>query len=194
MFTNNLASFNKKEEPLGEVKRMTSFDRISYYTGFHRSQETYLDPAYNLNTSFTERALEANKMMMGLKVGLITGGSAVFGLGMGFIMSSFEFNSSRVVDTDRTSTAQLKQYFFGYSRFLKRQSLHFARFGLYISLIEIRLEIVWGRLNSPAIFISGGLAAVLQTRYTGFANAFSAFMGSGIFIGAIGLFMHRGKD
>ena len=98
---------------------------------------------------------------MGVKILLITGGSAVFGAGMGMIMSSFEFNSSRVINTDKSSSNQIKQHFFGYSRFLKRQALHFARFGLYISLIEIPLELVLGRINSPAIFFSGGLAAVL---------------------------------
>mmetsp|Transcript_17154 Transcript_17154/g.23132 ORF Transcript_17154/g.23132 Transcript_17154/m.23132 type:complete len:100 (+) Transcript_17154:183-482(+) len=99
-------------------------------------------------------------MMVG-KVALITGASAGFGFALGFIMSGFEFNSTRVVNTERTSRSQLKQHFFGYARFLKKQSLHFARFGLYISLIELPLEIVLGRLNTPAIFVSGGLAAVL---------------------------------
>ena len=128
------------------------------------------------------------------KVGLITLASSGFGFAMGFIMSGFEFNSTRVVNTDRTSRSQLKQHFFGYARFLKKQSLHFARFGLYISLLELPLEIILGRLNTPVIFFSGGMAACLQVRYTGFANFASAFMGSGLFIGGLGLFMHRGKD
>ena len=102
-----------------------------------------------------------NSTMMGLKVFLITGASAGFGLAMGFFLSSFEFNSTRAVDTDRASRSQLKQHFFGYGRYLKRQSLHFARFGLYISLIEIPLELIMGRLNTPVMFFSGGLAAVL---------------------------------
>ena len=133
-------------------------------------------------------------MMMGAKVCLITGASAGFGFAMGFIMSGFEFNSTRVVNTDRTSHSQLKQHFFGYSRFLKKQSLHFARFGLCIALIEVPIEIVCGKLNAPAIFFSGGLAAVCQQRYKGLGAAFSAFLGSGIFIGCIGLFMNKGKD
>jgi len=54
----------------------------------------------------------------------------------------------------------MKQHFFGYCRFLKRNSLHFARFGLFISLIELPLEIVGGKLNFPAVFFSGGMAAV----------------------------------
>ena len=56
------------------------------------------------------------------------------------------------------------------------------------------MEIVNGKINTPAIFVSGGLAAVFQQRYRGFGNAFSAFLGSGIFIGGIGLFMNKGKD
>ena len=144
---------------------MTDFDRYSYFTSFHLNREVYLDPQFNKNGAFTEKLLAHNMQLMIAKVGLITGASAGFGFAMGFIMSGFEFNSSRVINTDRTSRSQLKQHFFGYARFLKKQSLHFARFGLYISLIEIPIEIVMGRLNAPAIFFSGGLAAVLQTRY-----------------------------
>ena len=138
--------------------------------------------------------MQRNAGMMGVKVVLITGASAGFGILMGFIMSSFEFNQQRVIDTNRSSYSQLKQHFFGYSRFLKRQALHFARFGLYISLLEIPLELIFGRVNAPAIFLSGGGAAVLQTRYTGPAAAFSSFLGSGLFIGGLGLYMHSGHD
>jgi len=95
-----------------------------------------------------------------MKVGLITVASAGFGVIMGFFMSSFEFNSTMAVDTERSTRSQLKQHFFGYSRFLKKQALHFSRFGLYISLLEIPLELIFGRVNSPCMFISGGLAAV----------------------------------
>ena len=138
--------------------------------------------------------MQRNAGMMGVKVVLITGASAGFGILMGFIMSSFEFNQSRVIDTNRSSYSQLKQHFFGYSRFLKRQALHFARFGLYISLLEIPMELIFGRVNAPAIFLSGGGAAVLQTRYTGPAAAVSSFLGSGLFIGGLGLYMHSGHD
>lgn len=31
---------------------------------------------------------------------------------------------------------------------------------MYISLIEVPLEYILGRINSPVIFMSGGLAAV----------------------------------
>ena len=129
-----------------------------------------------------------------MKLILITGGSAGFGALMALFMSSFEFNSSMNIDTSRSTRSQLKQHFFGYGRFLKRQSLHFARFGFYIGLIELPIELIVGRVNALGVFASGGLAAVLQSRYTGFANSFSTFMGSGMFVGALGLYMHKGHD
>ncbi len=76
------------------------------------------------------------------KVVMITGASAGFGIFMGLLMSSFEHNSTMVVDTSRNTKSQLKQHFFGYGRHLKRQALHFSKFGLYISLIEIPIELV----------------------------------------------------
>ena len=58
------------------------------------------------------------------------------------------------------------------------------------------MEIILGRVNSPAIFVSGGGAAMLQTRhwYLKPGAAFSSFMGSGMFIGGLGLYMHAGSD
>jgi hypothetical protein len=76
------------------------------------------------------------------KLVMITGASAGFGIFMGLLMSSFEHNSTMVVDTSRSTKSQLKQHFFGYGRHLKRQALHFAKFGLYIGLIEIPIELV----------------------------------------------------
>ena len=68
------------------------------------------------------------------------------------------------------------------------------RFGFYISIIEMPIEIILGKLNAPAMFVSGGLAAVaLEPKGTPGALLFR-FMGSGFFIGAIGLFMNRGQD
>ena len=127
-------------------------------------------------------------------MGMITFASAGFGAVMGMFMSSFEFNSSMQVDTDRSTRSQLKQHFHGYSRFLKRQALHFARFGLYISLCELPLELIIGKVNTPAIFIAGGLAAAFQNRWIGIGSSLNNFMGSGMFIGALGLYMHKGHD
>ena len=42
------------------------------------------------------------------KVALITCASAGFGVAMGFVMSSFEFNSTMGVDTTRSTKSQLK--------------------------------------------------------------------------------------
>ena len=82
------------------------------------------------------------------KIVMITGASAGFGIFMGLLMSSFEHNSTMAVDTSRNTKSQLKQHFFGYGRFLKRQALHFAKFGLYISLIELPIEMVIRDLHS----------------------------------------------
>lgn len=113
---------------------------------------------------------------------------------MGMFMSSFEFSSSMNIDTNRSTSSQLKQHYFGFGRFLKRQALHFARFGFFIGLIEIPIELVVGRVNALGVFVSGGLAACLQNRYTGFAPFLSTFLGSGCFIGGLGLYMHKGED
>ena len=129
-----------------------------------------------------------------LKLVMITGGSAVFGGVIALFMSSFEFNSSLNVDVDRSTRSQMKQHFFGFGRHLKRQSLHFAKFGMFIGLIELPIELIVGRVNAGGIFISGGGAAMMMARYTGVANAVTTFMGSGLFIGGLGLFMHKGQD
>lgn len=61
-------------------------------------------------------------------------------------------------------------------------------------MFELPIELVVGRVNALGVFFSGGMAAVLQTRYIGFPQAFTTFMGSGCFIGALGLYMHKGHD
>merc|ERR1711924_399099 len=71
------------------------------------------------------------------------------------------------VDTDRSTRSQLKQHFHGYSRFLKRQSMSMAKFGLFIGLAEIPLEMVVGKMGVPTMFVSGGLAACLQMQWMG---------------------------
>ena len=49
---NGLTVPQPKRDNFEEVKRMTDFNRISYFTGFHQNQEVYLEPQYNLNGSF----------------------------------------------------------------------------------------------------------------------------------------------
>ena len=130
-------------------------------------------------------------MMMGLKVVMITGASAVFGLGMGVVMGSFEYNMTMGVDTNRSGWSQLRQHYFGYWRFLKRQALHFARFGLYIGLIDIPMEMIIGKQNWMSSFFAGGMAAWLQNVKSPFI---ATFVGSGAFIGGITCFMNKGND
>ena len=129
-----------------------------------------------------------------MKVGLMTVGSAGFGVVIGMFMSSFEFNSSMGVDTDKSTRSQLKQHFHGYSRFLKRQGLHMGKFGLYIALAEIPMEMVIGKMGVPTMFVSGGLAGASIHPYQGFGPFFSSFLSSGMFIGGLSLFIHRGSD
>jgi len=51
--------------------------------------------------SFTDMALAGERFKMLAKVAMITGASAVFGIGMGIFMGSFEYNMSMAVDTNR---------------------------------------------------------------------------------------------
>ena len=46
--------------------------------------------------------------MMYMKVVMITVASAFFGLGMGMLMGSFEFNMTMGIDTNRGSWSQLR--------------------------------------------------------------------------------------
>ena len=65
---------------------------------------------------------------------------------------------------------------------------------MYISLIEVPLELILGRINTPAIFFSGGMAAVLTDPRGGRGAMLSRFFGSGLFIGGLGMFMNKGND
>ena len=77
---------------------------------------------------------------------------------------------------------------------MKGQMMGFARFGLYISIFEIPLEIIMGKVNGPAMFVSGGLAGVLlDVRPTFFANV-RKFLSTGAFIGLFGAIINRGSD
>lgn len=129
------------------------------------------------------------------KLIMVTGASFGFGAFMGLLMSAFETNNQNVVDVTRSTKSQLKQHFFGYGRFLKRQSLHFAKFGFYISLIEIPIELIMGKVTCGGIFISGGAAAVLMDMRNATPMAmFRRFLGSGAFIGGLSVFINRGND
>ena len=51
-----------------------------------------------------------------------------------------------------------------------------------------------GKVNTPAIFFSGGMAAVLCNPRGTAKSMFSTFLGSGAFIGLIGMYMNKGND
>ena len=52
-----------------------------------------------------------------------------------------------------------------------------------------------GKVNSGGIFFSGGMAAVLmQPRFGTPMATLRTFLGSGLFIGGIGLYMNSGSD
>ena len=138
-----------------------------------------------------EKVLEAERTTMGLKVAMMTIASAGFGVAMGLFTASFEYNMTMGVDTSRSSWSQVRQTYFGYLRSLKRQALHFSRFGLYIGLIELPLEIIVGKQNFMTMFVSAGLAAWFQNIRAPFLIT---FVGSGAFVGGIGLYMNKGND
>ena len=131
-----------KQTSFPELEKALSRDSVSHFTSFHQNRSIFLEPQFNVDAPFTEKMMTLLTLKMFGKVIMITGASAGFGIFMGLLMSSFEHNSTMVVDTSRNTKSQLKQHFFGYGRFLKRQAFHFAKFGLYISLIELPIELV----------------------------------------------------
>lgn len=42
-------------EKYPEIKKMTDFDKVSYFTSMHEEQKVFFDPTFNLSTSFTEK-------------------------------------------------------------------------------------------------------------------------------------------
>ena len=164
---------------------------VTHFSSFHKAKNSFLEPQYDLLATFTEKTLEHERMQMLGRVAVITVASAGFGLAMGVFMGSFEYNMTMGIDNNRSGWSQLRQHYFGYWRFLKRQSLHFSRFGLYIGLIDIPLEILVGRQNFMTMGASAGLAAWFQNVRAPFLPT---FLGSGAFVGCIGLFMNRGDD
>jgi hypothetical protein len=98
------------------------------------------------------------------------------------------------VDTDRSTKSQLKQHFHGYSRFLKRNALHWARFGFFIALVEIPMECIIGKQCVPVSFFCCGLAGALQTKFLGVRPFVNAFLQTGCFVGALTCYMLSGSD
>lgn len=69
-----------------------------------------------------------------------------------------------------------------------------AKFGLYIALAEIPLEMTIGKMGVPTLFVSGGLAACFQMRWMGMATFMQTFLSSGAMIGTLSMFVQRGHD
>ena len=53
-----------------------------------------------------------------------------------------------------------------------------------------------GKITTPAIFFSGGAAAVMSepVRIVSYGMMFRKFLSSGAFIGVLGLYMNKGND
>jgi hypothetical protein len=88
----------------------------------------------------------------------------------------------------------LKQHFHGYARFLKRNALHWSRFGFFIAIIEIPMEMIIGKQSVPVSFVCCGLAGALQTKYIGPRPFFMSFLQTGAFISMLQLYMMKGND
>lgn len=68
------------------------------------------------------------------------------------------------------------------------------KFGWYIALMEIPLEIALGKISTPVVFVSGGGAAVLMDPRGPLGSQIPKFISSGAFIGGLGMFINRGND
>jgi hypothetical protein len=93
---------SKPQNTLPEVTKMTNFDNVAYFTSFHECQDVLFDPQFNLQSSFTEKMIEHGWIKQAMKVVFSAGGGFVLGAAMAMMMSSFEFNSTLGIDTDRS--------------------------------------------------------------------------------------------
>lgn len=76
---------------------------MTHFTNFHENQRLFIDPQFNLEAPFTEKMVQLSSLKMFGKVLMVTGASAGFGVFMGLLMSSFEHNSTMVVDVSRST-------------------------------------------------------------------------------------------
>ena len=91
-----------------DLRRMQSFDKVSYFTAFPSKPGILLDSPFELKQSFTDNMMAQSTMKIFMKIAMITGVSAGMGIVMAIFMSSFEFNSQMAIDTQRSSRSQLK--------------------------------------------------------------------------------------
>ena len=76
---------------------------------------------------------------------------------------------------------------------LKQSFTGFAKFGFYISLIEMPLESVLGKVSTAGMFVSGGLASlILDHKKTLIGNVWR-FLGNGLMICVLGSFLNKPK-
>ena len=174
-----------------QIERAFSQQSVTRYTNFHSSRMSYLESQFDMTSSFFLNTFENHKTMIAIKVAGITVVSAGMGVFMQLFLSSQEYNSASVTDLSRSHSSQTRQAFFGYWRMMKKQALHWSRFGLYIGLIDIPIEIVIGRMNFMTTGFSVGMAAFLQNIKAPFAPT---FWGSAGFVGLISLYMNKGND
>ena len=92
-----------KRDLLADIKAMQNFDKVGYFTSFHKNQNVLLDDPFELRNSFTDKAIQNSYMKMLMKIVMITGVSAAMGVVIALFMSSFEFNSQMAVDTNRST-------------------------------------------------------------------------------------------
>ena len=82
---------------------MLKYDNVSHFTSFHEKQNVFMEPSFNVVGPFTEKMIQMEIPKMLMKIGLITVVSGAFGFAMGFVMSSFEFNATMGIDTNRST-------------------------------------------------------------------------------------------
>lgn len=77
---------------------------------------------------------------------------------------------------------------------MKRNALHWSRFGFFIAVIEIPMEMIIGKQSVPVSFVCCGLAGALQTKYMGPRPFFMSFLQTGAMISMLQLYMMKGND
>ena len=90
-----------KPQPTNYLNRILIRSNIGRYTNFHDNKMAFLEPPFDLEATFTEKILEMSRIWMAGKVFMITVASAGFGLAMGMLMGSFEYNMTMGVDNSR---------------------------------------------------------------------------------------------
>ena len=94
-------SSRQSDQELKEINRMLKYDNVGHFSSIHDAKMSFLESQFEMDGSFTDRTFQLHKTMMYMKVVMITVASAFFGLGMGMLMGSFEFNMTMGIDTNR---------------------------------------------------------------------------------------------